>query len=509
MWTRNKVMNMKNKKLLRLFSIVAIVLLAIAEILTLAIVLKTNMLPAKYTIVVAVVFFVLLLGVGMFLFVRGKKPVSAARTVIACVLALAIVCMCAAISKVASDAYGTIQSVTGGSQENDIRDIYVLVKLEDPAKSLADAKDYSFAIIQDYDKVHTQQAITVVGETIGATPVIAQYETAAATADALLGGQVDAIMLNGASMALLFDEEGYEDFEDKIRILHTIDMDTLEPTTPTEESRAPEEITQKPFVVYISGSDTRSKKLKVSRSDVNILVSVNPTTKQILLLNTPRDYYIPNPAGDGALDKLTHCGLYGTKNSIKALSDLYGIKVDYFAQINFTGFETLIDAVDGVTIYSDASFTARDTKIKEGENHLTGAQALDLARERRKVKGGDNGRGKNQMKVIKALIEKLTTGTTVISKYSEILDSLSGMFTTDISTAEITAFVKMQLDDMATWNIQTFAVTGSGATEKNYSGSRAYVMKPHEHVVAHASTLVNKVLNGETLTEEDMKAPKK
>ncbi len=500
---------MKNKKLLHILSIAAIVLLAIAEIMTLAIVLQTNLLPAKYTIAVAMVFFVFLIGTGMLLFIRGKKPVSAFRRVAACVLALVLVCFCAVVSKIASDAYGTIQSVTGGNQESDIRDIYVLVKQDDPAKNLVDAKDYSFAIIQDYDKVHTQQAITVVGETIGKTPVIAQYETAVDTADALLGGQVDAILLNGASMALLFDEEGYEDFEEKVRILHTIDMDTLEQTTPTEETRPAEEITQKPFVVYISGSDTRSKKLKVSRSDVNILIAVNPATKQILLLNTPRDYYIPNPAGDGALDKLTHCGLYGTKNSMKALSDLYGIQLDYFAQINFTGFETLIDAVDGVTIYSDAAFTARDTKIVKGENHLTGAQALDLARERRKVKGGDNGRGKNQMKVIKALIEKLTTGTTVISKYSEILESLSGMFTTDISTGEITAFVKMQLDDMATWNIQTFAVTGSGATEKNYSGSRAYVMKPHEHVVAHASTLLNKVLDGETLTEEDLTVPKK
>lgn len=500
---------MKNKKLLRLFSIVAIVLLAIAEVLTLAIVLKTNMLPAKYTVVAAVMLFALLTVVAGLLFVRGKKPVSAARTVIACILALAIVCMCAAVSKIASDAYSAIQSVTGGQQDSDIRDIYVLVKLDDPAQSLTDAKDYSFAIIQDYDKVHTQQAIAVVGQTIGTEPVIAQYETAVATADALLGGQVDAILLNGASMALLFDEEGYEDFEEKIRILHTIDMDILEQTTPTEETRAPEEITQKPFVVYISGSDTRSKKLKVSRSDVNILITVNPTTKQILLLNTPRDYYVPNPAGDGALDKLTHCGLYGTKNSMKALGDLYGIQIDYFAQINFTGFETLIDAVGGVTIYSDQAFTARNTKVVKGENHLTGAQALEVARERRHVKGGDNGRGKNQMKVIQALIEKLTTGTTVISKYSEILDSLSGMFTTDITTAEITAFVKMQLDDMATWDIQTFAVTGSGATEKNYSGSRAYVMKPHEHVVAHASTLVNKVLNGEALTEDDLKVPKK
>jgi LCP family protein required for cell wall assembly len=241
---------------------------------------------------------------------------------------------------------------------------------------------------------------------------------------------------------------------------------------------------------------------------VNILVVVNPKTKQILLLNTPRDYWVPNPAGKGKRDKLTHCGLYGPKCSMEALGDLYNLKVDYYAQINFTGFDTLVDAVGGVTVNADHSFTAESgMKFEKGENYLNGKEALWFARERHHVKGGDNGRGKNQMKVITAIIQKATSGTTIISNYASILKSLEGMFRTTISMDGISRLAKMQLEDMASWNVQSFAVTGKGGSEKNYSspGHKAYVMYPDDKMVAFASTLAERVIAGETLSADDLK----
>lgn len=506
------MITMKNRKIWNVLSIIILVLQVAAEVLTAAIIVRMNLLPGKYMLVLAAILVFFLAMTAALLFIRGKKPVSGVRRLIACILALIIVAGCALVSKLATDAYQTIQAVSEAPQAS-VRNIYVLVPNESPVQTLADTKGFTFGILTDYDVEHTQQAIALIGETIGTTPVIAQYESSAALADALLGGQVDAAIMNGVSIVLLMEQEGYEEFTLKARIIHTVPLAELEETEPTTEGAtiSPlQNITNTPFVMYVSGSDTRSELLKISRSDVNILVVVNPVTKQVLLLNTPRDYYIPNPVGNGKLDKLTHCGLYGVDCSMEALGDLYDLKVDYYAQINFTGYETLVDAVGGVTIYSDASFTARDTKIKKGENHLNGAQALDLARERRAVRGGDNGRGKNQMKVIKALIEKLTDGTTVISKYSKILDSLQGMFKTDVTTNEISAMVKMQLTDLASWNVQTFAVTGNGASKPSYSspGHNAYVMIPHENVVEYASELVDRVLAGEILTEEDMKVPK-
>ena len=258
--------------------------------------------------------------------------------------------------------------------------------------------------------------------------------------------------------------------------------------------------------MYISGSDTRSTKLKRSRSDVNILVVVNPVSKQILLVNTPRDYYVPNPAGKGALDKLTHCGIYGTSCSMEALEGLYDTKIQYYAQINFTGFETLVDAVGGITVYSNQAFSNKGVDIQEGENFLNGREALVFARERKRVSGGDNGRGKNQMKVIKAVIAKVSNARTLIANYSQILKSLEGMIATDFSTDDLSKLVKMQLSDMAQWNVLTYAVTGYGGNQTTYSmpGLASYVMHPNQSTVDYGSQLIQRVMDGEILTQEDM-----
>lgn len=505
---------MKNKKMWMILSWVILALQLAAEILTAAIVIRLNVLPAKYMVLLFVLLAVLLLITALLLFARGKKPVGTARRIIACIYALIVVCSCALLAKLAADAYQTIHAVTSTGEQTSVRNMYVFVRTEDPAQDLSDTADYAYAIVADYDVEHTQQAITFIESQIGKILEPAQLEKTSELADALFSSQADAVIMNGAAVTLLMEDEAYADFTQKARIIHTMPLEQLETTQPTEtDPTDPPDvertITNSPFIVYISGSDTRSSKLNVSRSDVNILAVVNPVTKQVLLLNTPRDYYVPNPAGNGKLDKLTHCGLYGTECSMEALGDLYDLEVDYYAQINFKGYEKLINAVGGVTIYSDQSFTARDTTIRKGENHLNGAQALDFARERYHVSGGDNGRGKNQMKVVKALIEKMTSGTTIISNYSSILDSLGGMFSTSVSMDEISMLVKMQLDDMASWNIQSFAVTGKGGSEKTYSapGVYAYVMHPDKDVVEYASELVQRVIDGETLTAQDVTLP--
>ena len=265
------------------------------------------------------------------------------------------------------------------------------------------------------------------------------------------------------------------------------------------------DVTTDPFIVYLSGSDARTSSLSTSRSDVNILVVVNPVDKQILLINTPRDYYVSNPAGNGAKDKLTHCGLKGPRNSVGALEELYACKVDYYAQINFSGFKTLIDAFGGVTIYSDFAFTTQDGYyIRAGENNLNGAQALSYVRERSALSGGDNARGQNQMKLIAALVDKLSAGT-IISNYSNILNSLEGMFVTDMSTSNISKLIRMQLGDMASWDVLSYSATGTGGTDYVWAaGGYAYVTYPDSSSVAHATDLIARVMDGEVLTESDI-----
>ena len=243
-----------------------------------------------------------------------------------------------------------------------------------------------------------------------------------------------------------------------------------------------------------------------SGSDVNILAAVNPETKQILLVNTPRDYFVANPAGDGAMDKLSHCGLSGIENSVEAIAQLYGHEIDYYAKINFAGFETLINAIGGVTIHSDFAFTvAKYYEIRQGENHLNGAEALAYVRERQAVAGGDNARGKHQMKIISAIIDQISAGK-LLTNYTQILDSLDGMFAITIPPDDLAKLVKMQLSDMATWDVHSYAVTGSGGKGKPWAqnGLYAYVMYPHEETVEFAADLIGRVLTGEILTQDDL-----
>ena len=266
---------------------------------------------------------------------------------------------------------------------------------------------------------------------------------------------------------------------------------------------APQKPHEEPFVVYLGGSDTRSGKLTKGRNDVNILAVVNPNTKQLLLVNTPRDYYVSNPAGEGAKDKLAHCGLYGLENSKEALSRLYGLPVAYGAVINFKGFEALIDALGGVTVYSESAFTTTigGYRIQQGANTLNGAQALAFARERSRVSGGDNTRGQHQMQVIAAMVRQLSAGN-VLSRWREILDSLEGMFATDMPLTTMTKLLTNEIDNLDDWEIFSAAVTGTGGTDYNWSsGGKAYVMYPDESV-EQVAALMQRVMNGERLADE-------
>lgn len=500
--------SMEKQRKWPIFRTIAAVVQLVAEIVTTIVVFQLNILPVKFTALFVAVMVFLAAGNGLLMFLPVKGVVAKWRKITACVLAILIILGCLFVSKLTSDAYDVLDGVAGGNSAG-TRNTYVLVLNENTARELADTKSYRFGVVENFDIEHTQQMIALVEKQTGEKINLTNYSQVTVLADALYSGEVDAVIMSGVSVSLLIEREAYADFLSRVRILHTLTYEDPDGPAPTKDENF---VVEEPFVVYISGSDTRSNKLVVSRSDVNILAVVNPKTKQVLLLNTPRDYYVPNPASkDGVLDKLTHCGNYGIDCSMKALENLYTTQIDYYGQINFSGFEKLIDAIGGITVFSDQSFTANgETFISYGENNLDGKSALNFARDRYHVNGGDNGRGKNQMKVIKAVIEKMTTSSTLISNYADILGSLEGMFATSFRTEEISNLVKMQLSDMATWNVQSFAVIGRGDMQETYSapGENLYVMWPNETYVAHASYLVQKVMRGDTLTEEDVQIPK-
>ena len=276
-------------------------------------------------------------------------------------------------------------------------------------------------------------------------------------------------------------------------------------------------ITKEPFVLYLSGVDTRGELTENARSDVNILAAVNPVTKRVALINTPRDYYV-DLAGTDSKDKLTHAGLYGVETSMATLGNLYGVNVDHYIRINFAGFISIIDAVGGVDVYSDQAFTSvgspgyyDPTTFAEGWNHLDGKSALAFARERHAFASGDIQRGINQMKVIDAMMNKIKSPTVLMS-FSKLMDAVSDCFVTSLSQEQISALVRMQLASLSDWDIQSYTVTGtSGKSSQCYSakGQSLYVMKPDENSVNQAKELIASVLGGEGTVSDTQQTPEK
>ncbi len=252
------------------------------------------------------------------------------------------------------------------------------------------------------------------------------------------------------------------------------------------------------FTMYISGIDNRGGLIAKSRSDVNILATVNVDTRQVVLVSTPRDFYVPLPISNGYPDKLTHAGIYGVDVSIGTLEMLYDIDVDYYFRVNFNGFEKIVDALGGVTVHSDYAFTTPGGySFQKGENNLNGEQALVFARERKSFSEGDRQRGKNQMAVIKAVINKAMSPA-ILSNYAELMESMEGSFETSMPYDVIAELVRDMLTKGGSWNIVSCSANGSGDSRRPYSMSTdAYVMIPDQATVDAAIEKMQQVINGE------------
>lgn len=474
---------------------------------------KLRMLPEQYFLILCAAALVIVGVLGILLLgkKRGdgqKKPRRTGR-ILGYLLSVLLVAGCTVGSGAVERVLKMVTSITAPQKVSVVLEIYV--RTEDSAQFLQDTAGYTFALPEDISQSEITPVLEELKAILGEALSTKTYPNITAQMEALLSGEADAVVLNSAYLAILEEVEGFEDCESRIRLIHEKIVEKEVPKDPLGSAHLPLPLRpQKPqeaytgFLVYASGIDSRHNVHTNGRSDVNILVAVNPTTHQILLINTPRDTYVVNPASaSGSRDKLTHCGLWGTENSMDALALLYGHRAQYSARINFSGFETLVDAIGGVTIYSDVAFTASgQTYIQKGENHLNGEQALHFARERKRLAGGDNTRGKNQMKLIAAIVNQLSADT-ILRNYAQILESLEGMFITDMPAEEIGELVQTQLAEMPKWEIFSYALTGKGTSDHCWaSGSYAYVMYADEASAEHASELIELVLEGELLTQE-------
>lgn len=296
----------------------------------------------------------------------------------------------------------------------------------------------------------------------------------------LIGEKIEGIILEDAQVEIL-KEENYNEYE----LLKSIYGDAIELSIKKNKSNI--DITKDSYNIYISGIDTYGNITNVSRSDVNILATVNPLKKEILLTNIPRDYYVKLHSFN-EYDKLTHAGIYGIDESISTIEDLLDTKINYYVKVNFTSLIDIVDALDGIVVNSNYSFTTVDGySFKKGTNYLDGKEALSFARERKAFKEGDRIRGENQQLILTSIINKATS-TKIITNYTEILKAVKGKFITNIKDEEITKLIKMQFSDGQAWNIKSISVNGVDSYDYVYSykKNKLYVMRPIQETVDNA-----------------------
>ena len=261
------------------------------------------------------------------------------------------------------------------------------------------------------------------------------------------------------------------------------------------------DVTKKTFNIYVAGGDSYGNIENVTNTDVNMVITINPNKRQILLTSIPRDYYVNLPSfGNDAYDKLTHAGYYGIEESVKSIEKLLDIDINYYVKVNFSTVVGVIDAIGGVDVNSDYSFCVTTTGVcvKKGINHLDGYSAMMFARERESFVDGDVQRVKNQQKVIEAVINKVTSSTMIITNFSKILDSVSESLSTNMDTKSINRFVKMQLNDMRGWGVDNTNLVGTDLyTTETYTfpGTNLYVMQQSKESIQAAKTKIKEYMN--------------
>lgn len=377
-----------------------------------------------------------------------------------------------------------------------------LVRANDKASQLSDTDGYAYGCNEKDQADMTKAAVDYAQKQTGRESDCKQYDNVTALIHALDKKDTDVILFP-ESMRPTIEEQDTE-FSTKTKVI-----DTFEYKYQLTIKGDGKDLSKTPFTVYISGNDDYGKLTDTGRSDVNIIATFNPKTRQVLLVSTPRDYWIEvdSTTGQKGYEKLTHAGNYGIHSSMETLSQLYGINIDYYLKVNFDGAVGVIDALKGITIQSDVDFTngADAAPVSYhftiGENECDGAKALAFCRERHTFSDGDNQRGKNQMQAMKAIISKATSPS-ILSNYSGILNAVTQLIATDIPQDSLASLVRSQLSDHTEWNVSSYSATGTGATRTGelFGLKGMSVMIPDQTSVDRAKELMQQVRDGQTIT---------
>lgn len=466
-----------NKNSLMFYKILSFLLIVIS-VFSFSIILYFEVLPLNYLVPFIIIF-------GIIIFTICYKLNKRTTLFTKLVMALFSIILIAIESLGILYAIGTIDflnKIFDTGYRVEVYNIYVLK--ESNYNDLKDLNDKDISIYKQENKSYNE-AINKLKNKINYNEI--SVDSVSYVVDSLINKESSAFLLSETLMDV-YKEDHHEQF-DNLKIIHSITI-----LAKSEKTFKDVDVTKKPFVLYLSGSDLTGKIEKVSRSDVNILAIVNPQKGKVLLINTPRDYYV-TLATKKAKDKLTHAGIYGIEESALTLGNLYEIDINYYARVNFTSFTKIIDALGGITVNSKYSFSYDGYSFRKGTNELKGAKALAFSRGRSMLPQYDLSRGENQQAVITGIINKLSDKKILI-KYNTLLNSLKSGVMTNIDKNMITKIVNMQLKENIKWEVETYNVTGTNSLNTTYStgNSKVYVMEPNIDKLSEAKIKIKDLM---------------
>ena len=477
--TKNEKNNPKGNII---FKILAFVYFLITIVFYIA-VIQIDMLPTLYTVVftIAEILFT-------YLIIRGiaKKRKGYVINIICIIIAILI----SAVYVYATNYLFATSNFLGNvfKQVTETEQYYIVSKKDSSYTNIEDVEGTDVYLFQIEESVKND-----LENKVNVTLKSEQNLTDLGTK--LIDDEIDTIFVSLTQYEMLSEE--IKGFKENTKIIYIVNHD-VKVESVIENTNSEHTIENGIFNVYVSGIDTTGSITNVARSDANILATVNTKTHEILLTSIPRDYYVTLHSKD-ANDKLTHSGIYGISETVTSVEDLLDIDINYYVRINFTTVIKLVDIIGGVDVYSEYNFSTNTDPsftFTKGNTHLNGQQALAYSRERYSFVDGDNQRIKNQQQVIEAIIEKVLSSNTILTKYINILNSMEGSFQTNITQDEVSKLVQDQLSSMSSWKITTNSLTGTGAYYPTYSmGSQElYVMIPDNDSIEEAENKINKIM---------------
>lgn len=474
-------MKKKKGKIMPFFKFLAIAM-ALITIITLCLFKFIDILPGEYFIVLCIL--LVLIDVGFSLLILTRQGVK--RRAVGSVLSIIYIIFLILAIIYELNTIGFLKKI--GFTDYKTENYSVLVLKDSNYEEIEDLDGESIGSLE-FNTDGLEKAKEKIEKEI--TPEFITTDNITTLKDDFLAEEYAGMLIEDSMLSMVNESDG--EFSESYRVIYEFSVDVE-----TENIAEEVNITEESFNIFISGIDTYGSISSVARSDVNMVITVNPNTHKILITSIPRDYYV-TLAGKNAKDKLTHAGIYGIETSVGTIENLLDIKINYYIKVNFTSLLDIVEALGGVNVYSEYSFTSKDGYYyQKGYNNVDGKKALSFVRERGAFTEGDRVRVKNQAAMIEALINKAISPS-IIVKYTSLLNALDGSFVTNIPTKDITDFIKKQIDEMPEWEFENISLDGSNGYDYTYSygGTKLYVMIPDNETVINATNKINEVLKEE------------